>query len=167
MWNSIRYNIILPFSPLLPQASRKQWRSRKGRGWKGERAVGAEVHFRAGREGRKHVQNHYQPRRDGVALMGRRPFFQPLEIYPTPFFRRCIFHYTPPRTRGPRPLTLADLRSSKQARNSQPSAPPRLRYTLAHELLTLTRVFYLSLSLPSRQPSVSNLCLPLQIARMR
>lgn len=107
MRNSIRYNIILPpllfSSPPLPP-SIEQPGNKEGPGKvEAERVKGRwaqKCTFARGGEGRKHVQNHYQPRRDGVALMGRRPFFQPLEIYPTPFFRRCIFHYTPPRTRG-------------------------------------------------------------------
>lgn len=113
MRNSIRYNIISP-SPLLGRP-RKQ---RSGR---------AKVHFRAGGTGRKHVQNHYQPRRNRVALMEGRPFFA-WKYIPRSFSAAAFFIYTPPRREhvNARPLTplllLLDLHGSTlQARNSPTS----------------------------------------------
>lgn len=102
------------------------------------------MHFRAGGTGRKHVQNHYQPRRNRVALMEGRPFFA-WKYIPRSFSAAAFFIYTPPRREhvNARPLTplllLLDLHAP-----STKLANPRLRYTLAPELLTPTRVFYLS-----------------------
>lgn len=78
--------------------------------------------------GAKHVQNHYQPRGDRVALM--EATLLRLEIYPTLFFRRCIFHlHTPATWTRERAATypLADLRShDPSTKLHQPLVAPSL-----------------------------------------
>lgn len=155
MRNSIRYEYHIPFSLRTRRRTRKQ-RSRKGR----RRVEGRRSALSRGgngRMGRKHVQNHYQPRRDRVALMEATLLL--LEIYPL-FFRRCIFHLHTPATwtreraatyPPPPPPPPRGPSSSKHETHH-----PRLRYTSVTPLLQscwLQRACFISRSL---QPSVSN-----------
>lgn len=109
------------------------------------------MHFRAGGTGRKHVQNHYQPRRNRVALMEGRPFFAWKYILRS-FSAAAFFIYTPPRREhvNARPLTplllLLDLHGSKHETRQPPSALHPCSRVADSNARVLSLAFQISLS---------------------